>query len=131
MLYHEFRTRATPLLYDDYHRWYNNNIKRVPRDIQITPTVLLHWFMDDGSAYHRRPVSPTKQVIITLSCECFVVDDIDFLVTCLIRDVHLPFKRSKCNSGVGYRISLSQSHAQQFYSYIGKCPINSLQYKWK
>jgi hypothetical protein len=98
---------------------------------EIDISAIAYWFMDDGSAYHRRPVSPTKQVIITLSCECFVVDDIDFLVTCLIRDVHLPFKRSKCNSGVGYRISLSQSHAQQFYSYIGKCPINSLQYKWK
>ena len=131
LLYHEFRTRATRELYDYYHRWYINGIKRVPRDIHITPTALLHWFMDDGSAYHRRRSSPTKQVVITLSCECFTVDDIDFLVGCLMRDVNLPFRKSKCNSGVGFRISLPQSYTQQFYSYIGECPVDSLRYKWR
>ena len=48
-----------------------------------------------------------------------------------LNDIGLPFKVSKCNSGTGMRLSLSQRHYSDFIHYIGECPINSFLYKWK
>jgi len=47
----------------------------VPYDINITPTVLLHWFMDDGSTTQRRKDSKTKQIITTFCTESFSYAD--------------------------------------------------------
>jgi hypothetical protein len=40
-------------------KWYPNDLKTIPRDLKITPTILLHWYLGDGSlskcvAYHRK-----------------------------------------------------------------------------
>ena len=43
-----------------YRKWYpesNEYVKLVPKDFELTPISLLHWFMDDGCAiihHHNR-----------------------------------------------------------------------------
>lgn len=129
--YYVIRTRATPTLAEYYRRWYVDGVKTIPTDIEITPLFLLNWFMDDGSSYSRRRSSNKKQIIITLSCECFDKSSIDMMVDKLEYFTGLPFKTVKCNSGKGYRIQLSQRWSDAFFQYIGECPVKSLAYKWK
>lgn len=50
--YVSFRTRAVPALLDYYNKWYPNNIRQVPTDIEFTPLILAVWFADDGCIIH-------------------------------------------------------------------------------
>lgn len=129
--YYTFKTPVYSELMEFYNRWYDDGTRQPPSDLKIDSTTLLHWFMDDGSSYHRRRESKIKQVTITLSCEGFKYDKIVMLNDILIRDTELPFKVTKCNSGCGRRITLTQLYSKQFFDFIGPCPVKSFEYKWK
>lgn len=113
-----------------YKKWYIDGTRQPPDDINIDSMSLLHWFMDDGSTYLRRPNSNIKQIVTTLSCEGFHINKIEMLESKL-QLMGLHFKVSKCNSGVGFRLSLSQRYYSDFIDYIGICPIKEFLYKWK
>jgi hypothetical protein len=44
-----FRSRNCPAITKIWNKWYVNKIKIVPIDLEFTPTILLIWFLDDGS----------------------------------------------------------------------------------
>src|SRR5581483_9750932 len=72
------RSLSNPLLRPLFEEWYpdwNDYRKVVPRSIRVDAKVLLHWFLDDGNSYQRRPESRTKQICITLCSECFAKED--------------------------------------------------------
>lgn len=129
-LYYIFRTNVSDSFMPFYKKWYIDGTRQPPDDINIDNISLLHWFMDDGSTYLRRPNSCIKQIVTTLSCEGFHINKIEMLESKL-QLLGLQFKVSKCNSGVGYRLSLSQRYYSDFIDYIGTCPIKEFLYKWK
>jgi hypothetical protein len=59
-------------------KWYRNN-KIVPRDLVLTPLVLAHWFVQDGSNRHSRRAA-------VISTNSFHLDDVEFLVSLLDRN---------------------------------------------
>lgn len=115
-----------------FDRWYpewSNREKVVPEDIVLTPKVLLHWFLDDGSSYRRK--RKTNQVIIVLSSECFSLENQQMLCDKMKSTFDIYGKPYPTNSGVGYRITIPQSQTSEFYKVIGSPPVASLSYKWK
>jgi len=42
------RTRSYPFLKEERRRWYLDGVKRIPDDLRLTPTMVLHWFSGDG-----------------------------------------------------------------------------------
>ena len=81
-------------------RWYPADVKAVPRDLFLTPTVLLHWFCGDGTydgAGH-----------LTFCTQCFTKDDVDFLVHCLQRDLCIFSCRQKTQREGQYTIALQR-----------------------
>jgi len=114
-----------------FNRWYIDGTKIVPEDIDLTPTVLLHWFMDDGNSYQRRKESKTKQVDITFCCESFSKSEQIVLCDKLKDGYGIDSSIRKCQWGSGWRIHLSQNPTKIFYDVIGKCPVKSMEYKWK
>lgn len=129
--YYVFRTPVYKELHSFYDRWYLSGTRQPPNDIQISPELLLNWFLDDGSSYHRRKDSKSKQITITFSCEGFYPENVKRLVEKLCNTTEMEFKMSPCNSGYGYRITLQQHYTNSFFKYIGACPVESLKYKWK
>jgi hypothetical protein len=128
------RSLSNKLLQSFYKRWYpewNNYKKVIPDDIDITPTLLLHWFLDDGNSYQRRKNSSTKQIVITLCSECFNKDDQQMIVEKINYIFGLVCTLKKVNYGTGYQIRIPQSQASLFYDIIGPCPVPSMKYKWK
>jgi len=57
--------------------WYPNGIKIIPKDIKITPLTLAYLMMGDGSCTKMN--SRTKKYRISISTECFTLDDINSL----------------------------------------------------
>ena len=126
----QLRTLSHKKLLEYFREWYppNKNYKKtIPKNLVLTPTVLLHWFLDDGCSYRRN--RKTRQITITFCSECFSVPEQKIIQ-----------KQFKYNFGIktwlhktksGYRIEINQSYADKFYNVVGRCPVSSMEYKWK
>ena len=123
-----------------WNNWYpasNNFVKVVPRDIILTPKVLLHWFLDDGTtSYHKRTPDwqeRKKQVRLTFCSESFSEEDQRLLCWQLNSKYSLKSKLIPCQTGTKYRIGIPQSKVSDFFDVIGGCPesVPSMAYKWK
>lgn len=98
--------------------WYPVGKKIVPKDIKITPTILLHWYLGDGF------ISDSNG--ITLATDSFDFDSLDFLIYELNNlDLH-PYINYLRN-----RIIIPNKRVLEFLNYIGKCPIKCFDYKWQ
>jgi len=117
-----------------FREWYppeNDYKKVIPRSVELTPTVLLHWFLDDGCSYKRK--RKTRQIIIALCSECFYKENQEFLQEQFIKKfgIKTRLKKIPCKNYDGYRIIINQSYADKFYNVIGPPPVPNLAYKWK
>jgi DNA-binding XRE family transcriptional regulator len=112
-------------------KWYitknNKSIKIIPKDLQLTPTVLLHWYLGDGSL-PRRKNDKNRVPSIVLATNCFLKNDIDFLIKKL-KELNLNFYPVKYKSGFtgkecGYCLySRTQDGTPfRFFRMIGECP---------
>lgn len=74
-----------------YKNWYPKGKKIVPRNIRITPTVLFHWFIGDGSY---------NDTEISFSTHSFSYNDVDYLVNLLSNEfgINSHWREEKSNS---------------------------------
>lgn len=133
--YYKFSTYSHREFKEMYDRWYptwNNRVKVIPEDLVVTPTVLLHWFMDDGCSYRRKD-RPTRQICIELCTDCFS-EESQIKVAKQMEDtlgISFSVAPSTNNGKRMFRLALKQSYADKFYEIIGPPPVPSLAYKWK
>ncbi len=111
----------------DPENWPHKLIKIVPRNLELTPTTCLYWYIDDGCLCHSKSKKTTHYSnYITLSTQGFPITDVDFLVTKLNQ---LEFEATRqLASNV---ITIHTSSTPAFLDYIGHCPIDCYQYKWE
>jgi hypothetical protein len=124
-----FTTPAIPALAETYKEWYPEGKKVIPHSLIPTPMMLHHWFLDDGSSYLRK--RKTRQVVITLSSQCFSYKDQEMICNKMNNLWGLGFRVESTNSGTGFRIKLPQSKTDEFYELIGPSIVQSFNYKWK
>lgn len=98
--------------------WYKNRIKVVPENIKITPTVLLHWYLGDGSI--------SRENGITLCTDSFSSESINYLMYELSNLKFLPMLNYLNN-----RIIIPNKRVKEFLNLIGNCPVKSFEYKWE
>lgn len=122
------RTSSSEKLVSYYERWYpisQNRKKSIPIDLKLTPTVILHWFMDDGYSYYRKN---RRCVIVEFCSESFTYKE-NLRLKKELERFHIKCSIDKDKSG--YRIRVISSSTNDFFNLIGECPVNSLRYKWK
>lgn len=133
-----FKSFSHEIFEDMYQKWYpkkTNRKKIIPKDIKITPGVLLNWFLDDGSSSYRKRMYKgqvcirEKQIKIQLCTDCFSYEDQIWLSQKINKNFDLNSIVSKYRNS--YRIFIPQSKSQDFLKVIGPCPIEEFQYKWK
>jgi DNA-binding XRE family transcriptional regulator len=110
-----------------YKRLNGRNFKKIPRDIKITPTTLLHWYLGDGCLVRANENRIPRVVLATNS---FSKDDIE-LLTVKIKGLGLTFYYNASASGFnrgakcGYVMisSTEDGTPYRFFKIIGmKCP---------
>jgi hypothetical protein len=101
--------------------------KIVPQDLRLTPTVLLHWYLGDGSLPRRRN-DKNRIPAIVLATNTFTKDDIEFLI-CKLKELDLSFYPVKYKSGFtgkecGYCMYSRTEDGTpfKFFKLIGECP---------
>ena len=62
-----------------YSKWYPQGIKIVPRYFKLTPSIILHWFIGDGSYQDR----------ISFATHSFSTNDVNFLIKRLKIDLNI------------------------------------------
>jgi len=114
------------------NKWYKKingkTIKVVPRDLKLTPTTLLFWYLGDGSLI-RRKKNLSRIPFIVLATNNFLEEDIEFLIKKL-QKFGLNFYPVKYKSGFtgnpcGYCLYSSTKDGTpfRFFQLIGfECP---------
>lgn len=97
--------------------WYPYGTKVVPNTIELTPTVLLHWYIGDGNI--------RDNIGITLCTDSFDEISILFLMQKLQQLNFEPYLYETKN-----RIVIPNKRVFEFLKYIGNCPVKGFEYKW-
>jgi DNA-binding XRE family transcriptional regulator len=124
--------RQKPELLSLREKWYKKIngkiIKIIPRDLKLTHTTLLFWYLGDGSLI-RRKNDPNRLPFIVLATNTFLRKDINFLIQKL-KELNLNFYPVKYKSGFtdkdcGYCLFSNTQDGTpfRFFKLIGfKCP---------
>lgn len=117
---YKLSTRGYRCLYRIWERWYPNGEKRVPEDLTLTPTMLRHWYIGDGS--HMQ-----KWNQIRLHSEGFTRECTEILTSAL-SEVGVSANVQKNNA-----IFVPTESYSRFFEYMGPLPPeieSTYGYKW-
>lgn len=108
--------------FEEYDRWYSNEGKKdIPLDINVSKEFLLHWYLDDGSLGSSGGVYLAVDSYSLPRIEN-LKDKLQSLIGCRI-GIH--------KNGKGYRLYFSKKYKDTFFDFIGCCPIQEYEYKWR
>ncbi len=112
----------------DYEKAFSRTRRKIiPRDLNLTATTCLWWYLGDGS------LSSDKYITAHLHTESFALEEVKFLQERILSqlDVHSTIvKDHRPPYHPYYRLNIFNKNAMQFFSYIGKCPVKSMNYRW-
>lgn len=112
---------SSSVLKELYSKWYPNGKKIVPQDLELTPQLLLIWFLDDGyTATHGG---------INIATDGFSLEDNIYLQQ-QFKKLNIDVNFHIASSRENIRLYIPKSNVQTFYNIIGPCPVNCYQYKW-
>jgi hypothetical protein len=100
-------------------RWYPEGIKIIPKEIIITPDLLLQEYLCDGNFYRE----------IRLCTEGFDKGSVFFLKNLMEKELNIKLNIRKANGK--YELIIKKSDSKKFLNYIGKCPVKCYNYKWQ
>lgn len=99
-------------------KWYKDGTKIIPKSLNITPVLLLHWYLGDGNLNNKHG--------ITLCTDCFSEADIQDVIFNINQKYNLQaYYRPKSK-----RIIIPNKYVFEFLKLIGKPPVYCYNYKW-
>lgn len=121
-----------PALLSLRKKWYPKNsnemIKRVPTDLKLTSTSLLHWYLGDGDFKRDRRHDKIGRPCIRLSTNSFLREDIELLIEKLkglgLRFYPVPKLNEKRRRG--YILYLYVRDMLKFFKLIGLRPVKEI-----
>jgi len=118
---YSWRTRNTPQL-SKFADWYNSGEKVFPSDIDLTPTVLKHWYVCDGN-YNNS--NQQRRIRISMLNEKDEKDKIEsyFSKSCDINNFYWDESSNRCD------LVFNVDTTEQLFNYMGE-PLPGFKYKW-
>lgn len=128
------RSQCHPGLAELQKMFYDeNNMKHIPSDLKITPTILRHWFLGDGTAgYFSTGIRKGKQRTswqMTIYACAYSRKELEGIIIPQLESLNI--KCSVTMKPGRHRMRISSESFDTFYQYIGKCPVECYKYKWK
>lgn len=124
---YRWRSVSHPEL-EEFANWYSTGKKVWPDDIELTPTVLKHWYCGDGNWNNN---GSRNYIIIAMSNEVNNTDKVDIM----FESVGLPSpnnydiqERSR-DGGLKCNAVFTVEQSKELWSYMGE-PLPDFEYKW-
>jgi len=123
---YEWRTRAHPK-FNEFREWYSSGEKVWPEDIELTPTVLKHWYVGDGNYNNKKN---HNNIRISMSNEIENTNKVSEYFS----NIGLP---KPSNYSISKRNSVTKNcnavwtveDSQKLFDYMGE-PLPDFEYKW-
>lgn len=80
-----------------HEKWYINHIKTIPKDLELSPTILATWFADDGCLTIRK--GKKAKYDAKLATHGFTFEEVKFLQQKILETFQIEFKIYEDNSG--------------------------------
>lgn len=117
-------TKKAPFWLEERSRWYNDNKKTIPSDLELTPLTLATWYMDDGALNGNAA---------TLMTDCFSKNEISYLID-EFKKLNIIATPQKAKRGTITRIYIgngttSHNSAKKFFKLISPYILPSFRYK--
>jgi len=109
------KTHSSSTLCKEYNRWYENSIKIIPKDIELTPLFCYWWYVMDGYILND---------IIYLCTDSYTKDELIFLQECFEK-INL-----KCIITTRNRLRFSKKETIKYFNYIKYIKIQK-EYEYK
>lgn len=122
------RTYTNETFTDEYHKWYKNGIKEIPKDLKLTPLMCNIWYIGDGGICRSN-----RSEWIKLSTQCFSKEEQEKILLPQLSQfeaILMNADRSK-NGEQQYFIYIPHRKEKEFLDYIGECPFDDYLYKWE
>ena len=117
-------TLTHPDIVKQAQRWYPNGKKKIPKDVHITPTSILLWYLGDGSITK----SGISYTVRFATCS-FDPNDIDGILIPKMKQLGLDVWRDGCGKN---DIKMATKSTSMFFDIIGKkSPISCYNYKFE
>jgi len=112
-VYYQYWTKHYVELLDIRRYMYKNGKKIIPRDLELTPTIVLHWYIGDGSL---SKCSHNKKYVRICS-EGFPIEDVEFVVEKFCKMGLTCTRQPSCNT-----IRFATNKTGDFLDFVGPCP---------
>lgn len=124
---YSIRTIAHPIFTEIYYKWYIDGVKHIPKDLVLTPTVCLFWYLGDGSLNNNGNTAN-----LNFATHCFNKEEIESILIKQLKEYHPVLLKAGIskNGETQYRLYIHREYIQEFLDYIGSCPVNYYGYKW-
>ena len=131
---YELYSHTCPALLLLRRKWYKRNeekiVKRIPKDIKISGTTLLYWYLGDGNFQRsrRKEVQKRGRPYIRLYTNDFLREDVELLIEKL-KQIGLRFNTNpKLNKKMkkGYILRLGPDDVLKFFKLVGFKPIEEI-----
>lgn len=129
--YWYLESNPTIWLNNQRKRWYKDKKKIVPKDICLKPITVLLWYLGDGNLSKIRTKYKNKKYlteIVRLYPCSFSDKEVNRLVK-LLKENGIIAERKICK-GKYQMIWIGAKNVKNFFSFIGKCSIKEMSYKW-
>lgn len=125
-----WRTRRSNQ-FKEYADWYVGGAKTWPEDIELTPTVLRHWYVCDGHYHNQR-----SDNYISIACANEIenkqkIEDMfsDIGLDIAYWNTSSVTENPKYGGSQSCKLALDVPNTNKFFEYIGN-PIPGFEYKW-
>jgi len=106
-----------------HREWYFTGRQAIPNSIKLTPVIVRHWYLGDGYLKKR----PNKRPCIILCSQNYGLNDWDILIREFNRIGLNPWTEK---NNKGYVLRFSTRETNNFFDFIGECPVPYYKYKW-
>lgn len=132
---YNLRSQCHPDLLPLYDMFYDQEgRKHIPTDLKLTSTVLLHWFLGDGtagmfSAGKSRLGIPKQCWQMTIYACAYTREELESTVMPQLAEMGIV--ATVTMKPGRHRIRISSGSHERFYRLIGQCPCSIYGYKWR
>lgn len=124
---YRLRTRTHPK-FNKYVEWYDESGKTWPKNIELSPIMLKHYYVCDGSL----DTNPINRVQFSLDNESNHKHKVESIFRSAGFNVNVNVRTRKSGKYSGNErasVRLNKEQTQQFFRYVGE-PIRGFEYKW-